>query len=136
MKESDWDAVLNFTKSEWVKDPDRVVLELVFTVDDIRTMADVPVYIIEAFATSGHADGSYHYLSLACDFYFEMGKLTPLEQFIIISSFKNIGGIGYYPVHYHKNWHIDLRFGSSRLYWVYDGDYRYGWKELSKALVA
>lgn len=129
-----WDKVKHFEKKEWGDSPEKNVPVLVYILDDIRNIAGVPVYIIEAFATKGHAEYSYHYTGLACDFYFKMGTITPIEQFLVISQFKDIGGIGYYPVHYHKNWHIDLRFTNQKLYWVYDGKYHYGWKDLARAL--
>lgn len=134
MKDSDWDKVRNFEKKEWGAMPERNAPGLVYALDEIRNAAGVAVYIIDAFATNGHAEYSYHYTGLACDFYFEMDSLTPIEQFLIISQFKIIGAIGWYPVHYHKNWHIDLRFGDRRTYWLYDGTYHYGWRDLASGL--
>lgn len=137
MKPELWSKVDNFKKSEWVQDPDRVPSELVFPIDKLRSATGVPIWILEAYAESGHAEYSYHYIGLAVDFYFEPGKLSPLEQFLYISMIPEFGGIGFYPNESGVcSWHVDLRTDSPRVVWFRDfsGNYIYNPLSFMEAL--
>jgi hypothetical protein len=63
-----------------------------------------------------------------------MGVL-PMEQFAILSSFRRIGGLGWYPKWITPGWHVDLRLGDERLCWVRNakGTF-YGCQDLVRAL--
>ncbi len=131
MRPNDWKKIKHFGKSEWVDFPDKVARELAFTLDEVRGIAGCPIFILQCGAYEGHSDYSYHYISLAVDFYFQPDKLTAIEQFIILSSFPQIGAIGYYPFS-GSFWHIDLRFAKPRVLWYRDENrsYHYGFKNL------
>ncbi len=126
MKPSDWNKVENFARSEWQTDPSKAPKELVFPMDRLRSVSDVPIFILECFATSGHAEYSYHYIALAVDFYFKPGFLSPLEQFCFISLFSEFGGIGFYPNSDRTcSWHVDLRVSSPKVVWFGDENRNY-----------
>lgn len=135
MRPSDWKNVKNFRKPEWAQFPDKVSKELVFTMDAVRDLAGCKVFILECGASEGHADYSYHYISLAVDFVFEKDMLSALEQFIILSSFPQFGAIGYYPFS-GPYWHVDLRNAKLRVLWYRDEDknYHYGFESMRLGL--
>lgn len=116
-----WDKLRYFTKEEFKKDPNRVSKKLVLLMDDIRhQMAKISknsrCIIHEAWASTGHAPKSYHYTGLAIDCHFT--GLDILTQWGILSSCKEIGGLGYYPDWNNPGWHIDLRPTLYRLTWI------------------
>lgn len=133
-----WKKVKHFLPQEWKKDPDKVAPELVYVTDAIRGETikyrppkGVMMIIHVAWDFSGHSSKSYHYTGLAVDFHFkdyqEMKHFTYWEQFILLSSFRELGGIGFYPDWKHPGWHIDLRNRNPRLLWSrINGKYRYG----------
>lgn len=133
MRPVDWKRIRHFTSDEWKQKPDKVSRHLVFTLDEVREFANCKIFIIEAYAELGHADYSYHHIGLAVDFFFE--KLDPLRQFILLSSFPQIGAIGYYPYD-GGSWHVDLRFSEVRKLWFRDsqGNYHYGYSSLALQL--
>ena len=138
--EQDWQKVYpEFKKSEWLNYPDLVSRELVLTLYDIRIQANVPVFIHEACAMQGHSAKSRHYpdpdngrpLADAVDFHFS-GNISFAEQFNLITSHQNIGGIGFYPFWRLggspcPGWHIDgrPRKDGQPLFWVRDHERTY-----------
>ncbi len=136
MKPQDWNKVENFAPSEWQTDPDKAPKELVFPMDQLRNVAGVPIYIHVCFATSGHADYSYHYIGLAVDFHFEPGKLSPLKQFLLINLFPQFRGIGFYPFSKNGFWHVDIRTDVPKVLWVRNknGEYKYDYDSFLKEL--
>ncbi|NCC25400.1 MAG: hypothetical protein EOM25_09450 [Deltaproteobacteria bacterium] len=136
----DWSAIRHFERSEWGPKPEWVAWELIETLDAVRTEADVPVNIIGSWAESGHSEKSFHYTGMAVDIWFGRGpndeRLSPLEQFALLSSRLILGGIGWYPDWRPvPGWHVDLRNRDPRLLWVrLGGVYHYGWADLIRAL--
>lgn len=130
-----WKKVKNFEKSEWQQNPEKVPKELVFPLDQLRTVAGIPIHILECFATDGHADYSYHYLGLAVDFYFEPDQISALKQFLLISLFPVFRGIGFYPFN-GPFWHVDIRTDIPKLLWIRDknGNYKYDYNNFCSAL--
>ncbi|MDY7000958.1 MAG: hypothetical protein SVS15_04150 [Thermodesulfobacteriota bacterium] len=151
MEKTDWSRVYPvFKREEWRHDPDKVLPDLVYLCHDIRLEACVPFVIHEAWCSWGHREGSRHFSDLlegrvcadAVDFHFGVNKLadppkqlTFKQQFHILNSRPQIGGIGFYPrwkLHKQKRpgWHIDFRFRSPGrpLYWLKDiGGYTYSY---------
>ncbi len=131
-----WDEIVHFRREEWGQDPDRVAPRLVSLLDAVRQTAGVPVIIHTAWSASGHAAQSYHYKGEAVDFRFG-GALSPVDAFTILAAFP-FGGVGFYPEWSPQpGWHVDLRPGPRRLFWVGTaGRYRYGPQALAQALAA
>lgn len=125
MRPSAWNQIMWFSEAEFEPYPHKVAKELVMTLDQVRSLKGSRITLLEAYAEDGHADYSYHYIGLAADIYFQTPN--PLLDFTILSSFRSIGAIGFYPFN-GPFWHIDLRFESPRTLWVRDksGDYLYG----------
>ncbi len=120
-----WDTIKHFSEDEFTEDPSKVSHKLVLLMDSLREKAGVGIVIHEAWASSGHAPKSYHYSGLAVDFHFT--GLDPLTQWGILSSCREIGGLGYYPDWNHPGWHIDLRPSAYRLTWLaHKHNYTYG----------
>jgi uncharacterized protein YcbK (DUF882 family) len=120
-----WDSLRYFQKAEFKEDPRRVDKRLVLLMDSIRHKAGVPIVIHEAWASSGHAPKSYHYTGQAVDFHF-IG-LDYWTQWGILSSCREIGGLGFYPDWNNPGWHLDLRPNTFRLTWLcHRHNYTYG----------
>jgi len=136
VRPKDWQQVENFAPEEWQQDPYQVPKELVLPVDNLRDTSGIPIFIIEAFATSGHADYSYHYMSLAVDLYFKPGVLTPLQQYLYISLFPEFRGIGFYPNGNNAcSWHLDIRNDIPKSLWTKaGGGYFYSYMDFLEAL--
>lgn len=131
----DWSDVSNFTREEWGSEPNRVAWELILLADRIRDEAGVPFNILNSWAQDGHSEKSFHYTGQAVDFYFG-GNLLPFEQFALLSSYPEVGGLGWYPGWKPKpGWHIDIRRQSPRIMWTrIGGVYHYGWADLARSL--
>ena len=124
-----WTSVKHFTQKEFGPDHTKVAPELVRLLDDIRTLAEVPVLIHCSWSLAGHSAKSYHYTGQACDFHF--GGLSYKTQYFLLREFREIGGLGFYPQWNTPGWHVDVRPGF--LQWVQrDGKYLYGWKNMVK----
>jgi len=132
----DWDKIRHFDPEEWGKDPHRVAPALVYTLDEIRHQAGVKIIIHVAWDDGGHSQKSYHYTGLAVDWHFDDPDFPILEQFALISSFPDIGGIGFYPGWKpYPGWHTDLRVVVPRLLWTRrGGKYFYGSREIVRAM--
>jgi hypothetical protein len=128
----DWSAIRHFVPEEW-GEWRKLDWGLVVLLDQIREEAGCQIVIHEAWAASGHSPKSYHYTGQAVDFSFR--GLSGPEQYCLLSGFRRIGGIGYYPRWIHPGWHVDLRNGLGRLQWVHsEAGYRYGYRAMAKAL--
>lgn len=112
----DWSNVGHFTQKEWGNHSELVDPQLIFLLDAIRHEYGKPCIIHCAWASSGHSTKSYHYLGKAVDFHFEDNDYA--KQFELISSFPEVGAIGFYGpgVWAHPGFHIDIR--PVRLYWT------------------
>ena len=134
-----WGKVKFFRKKEFKKDPDKVVPTLVFLMDKIRQASGWPIIIHVAWDDSGHSPHSYHYKGMAVDFHWkaDLQKFSYIEQFALLSQFRQIGAIGFYPFWSHPGWHIDVRSGDQRILWYRDQKekYHYGLDELLKVLL-
>lgn len=120
-----WTPLRYFQEDEFMPGASKSSKEIRFLIDDIRQALGVPVSINCCWAAKGHALKSYHYTGQAIDFH-----LTGLDfktQYGIISSFRAIGGLGFYPTWNNPGWHIDTRPGAQRLEWLcINGIYTYG----------
>lgn len=134
----DWTQIKYFRPEEWQKDPERVSPTLVKVLDEIRRVSLFPIVIHVAWDWAGHSPKSFHYSGLAVDFHWAVDpkEFSYGEQFMLLSSFRELGGIGFYPYWNNPGWHVDLRDRNPRLLWYRDenGNYVYGYKEIIKAL--
>ena len=126
---TNWNEIKHFRREEFKKDPDKISPQLVKLMDGIREVSGFPIVIHVAWDDSGHAPNSYHYKGLAVDFHWvaSLDRFPYLEQFLLLSQFREIGGIGFYPHWNHPGWHIDLRPSTYRMLWFRDakGKYHY-----------
>jgi len=122
-----WSHVKYFKRDEWKKNPDKVSAKLIYTLDLIRETSGWPIIVHVAWDDSGHSPHSLHYHGMAVDFHFQtdLKKFPFIDQFNVISLFRGIGGIGFYPYWNHPGWHIDLRDGEQRLIWYRDKKGKY-----------
>jgi hypothetical protein len=121
-----WDKLRYFKKHEFRKNPDKAHPNTVLLCDDIRhtmtnlspTPADVRMVIHVAWDDNGHAPNSYHYKdkALAVDFHIA-GVPLPM-QYAILTSFRRIGALGFYPWWHSPGWHLDLRPNDRRIEWL------------------
>ncbi len=130
-----------FKKSEFVKDPDKLHPDIMPLMDDLRHLAETPIYIHVAWntaSTNGHSKNSYHYKGMAVDFHFKQGILSPVEQFACIRSLPEFHGIGFYPWWNSPGWHVDIRQNPTLLCWISHGPatYCYGVETLLRYLLA
>jgi len=131
----DWGRVQHFIPEEFGDHAKQVNPELVYTVEAIRQLSGTPVNIHLPIDGPAHAENSWHHKLLALDFHFGKG-LSHFSEFTILSSFSQIGGIGFYPEWSPRpGWHIDLRPYKIRSLWFrVGGDYYYGWEQLARVL--
>ena len=140
-----WEQVKHFSPTEWRKDWTKVDPNLILTLDKIRDVVGqlypgTKILIHVAWEDSGHSPKSYHYTGLAVDFHFDVPKnvdFNYLKQFMLLNSFREFGGIGFYPHWNHPGWHVDLRDRKPALYWFRDkdGKYHYGLDAIYLSLV-
>lgn len=130
---TDWSRVRHFTPGQFRTDPEKVLPDLVYVLDDVRETAGVPVFVHVAFDPSGHSPQSRHYvdpprrpLADAVDFHFGPGA-SFARQLEIIMAQPRIGGVGFYPWWTWKGqvapgWHVDLHFRQPGrvTFWVRD----------------
>lgn len=124
MTEESWKAI-EFFKPKEFGDWRNVAERLIFLCDKIRAVAGKPMHIRSAYATDGHTKNSYHYRGMAVDFYIE--GLHVVDQFLLVSKFPDIGGIGLY------DWGIHIDIGQPGRRWGRNknGDYvALDWKYL------
>ncbi len=141
MTDKQWKQLNHFEKWEWVKDPDKVSRLLAFSTDGIRDRLGRACYIHVCWDNSGHSDNSYHYTGQAVDLHFSPPEdpnvvNSHLEEFAVIMSFKEIGGVGFYPEWGPRpGWHIDTRNRDVKLLWTrVGGKYYYGIDTILKYL--
>jgi hypothetical protein len=138
-----WQIVVDhFIPSEFGPRPDIVSPILVMGMDRLRKLARCKIYILTAWASDGHSDGSFHYSGLAVDCRFDQGQLTFLGQLFLILNIPQFNGIGFYP-HWGggPGWHIDIRPKTpheDKVFWYRsNGQYRYGfWNMLTQVKTA
>lgn len=134
-----WKGVKHFSRDEWKDDPSKAAPELVLLMDKIRGFAGQPIIIHVCWAKDGHSEKSYHYTGAAVDFHFESGTepISYWREFVMLSRFRDLGGIGFYP-HWEPRpgWHVDIRNAFRRRYWVRkkNGEYRYDDEAIVKHL--
>lgn len=125
-----WKKVVNFSKKEWTKEPDKVSSALVFEVDKLTTYAkeqfvNSVCLIHVAYDNEGHVTGSQHYMGNAVDLHFAGVPL--ISQFLLALQF-GFSGIGVYPYWKHPGLHLEIEdFMPERrkLWWrTEDGEYR------------
>ncbi|RLB06429.1 MAG: hypothetical protein DRG83_00170 [Deltaproteobacteria bacterium] len=111
----DWNQIRHFRQDEWGRwefvDP-----RLIYMMDQLREEIGAPIIIHEAYATSGHAKNSYHYIGKAVDFHIKTKKSFRTQLAVIM----RIGftGIGFYPWWEHPGWHVDIRPAFKTQLWV------------------
>lgn len=102
--------VHNFEKNEWKNEPDRVLPELVLTVDALtahmkmlypQTFCNIHV----AYESSEHREDSKHYEGRAVDLHFQ--GIPLFFQFTIANQFK-FTGIGVYPHWRNPGLHLEI----------------------------
>jgi len=126
--DGDWTAIKHFKPADFGYDTILQGLEwrVVVLLDAIQRAMPAPVRVLTTYTTFGHAANSYHYQGLAADFQLT-SPVQPFEQFVVLSSFREIGGLGWYPEWNTPGWHIDLRENSRQVRWVRSADhYHYG----------
>lgn len=111
-----WTELRYFSRQEFMPGADKSAKALRFLIDDIRHALGKPVILHCVWAPAGHAPKSYHYTGQAVDFHIQ--GLDLREQYGILSSFREIGGLGFYPEWNNPGWHADIRAGGKRLEWL------------------
>jgi len=108
MTDKDWENNWhpNFTRQENWGDPNKIYRELVIRLQTTRSMSGKPTRINCAFATTGHARNSKHYLGQAADIVI-MGLPLSLQFFYAIRA--GFRGIGVYPYWNTPGLHVDVR---------------------------
>lgn len=108
---TDWTLVKHFKREEWIKDPDRVLPDLVYLLDEVRDAAGVPIVIHVAWDDRGHEPDSSHYTEardLATGVDFHIVGLPLLDQWLLAERFP-FSGLGLYPFWQSPGLHGDLR---------------------------
>jgi len=105
MTEDQWAGMYSFfTPRECGDEMNYVFMQKILL---LRLVIDVSMNIIDGFATSGHADDSYHYRGRALDFWC---KLSPRKVMRQIDRLGLFSALGIYWWGYHKPfYHIDDR---------------------------
>ena len=108
---TDWTRVKHFKRIEWVKDPDLALPDLVYIMDEMRSVAGAPFIIHVCFDDSGHEPNSAHFatkrdFAYAVDFHIHGWSL--MDQWLFIEKWP-IMGLGIYPFWKNPGLHIDLR---------------------------
>ena len=108
-----WSIVRHFRREEWAKQPDSVLPDLVYLLDEVREDADAPILIHVAADDTGHVENSGHYpttatetLAVAVDFHIVGWSL--LDQWLFAERYP-FHGLGLYPHWGHPGLHADLR---------------------------
>ena len=112
MTPSEWAQIEYFTPIECGTE---MKYEFMRRADMLRCDIGFPMFVLDGYATSGHADDSYHYKGEAIDFW---SPADPRRVWREINRF-GFGGAGTYYWGYHKPfYHVDDR--PSHLYqrWV------------------
>ncbi len=111
----DWSLVRHFQPREWGGDPSLVDPDIVYRLDRARHLLGRPCMIHAAYAVSGHAPRSYHYLGRAVDFHFGPGATMAEELEALLAA--GFIGIGCYPGWAPRpGWHADNR--PRPLFWM------------------
>lgn len=99
-------------------DPARVARELPELLEQLADVSKHEVYVIKAW-TSNEQD-PYHCAGIAADFRFVDCQLPIGVQFELLSSFREIGGLGLVQRELGAlyEWHVDLRTGRRREHWT------------------
>lgn len=124
-----WYNLDYFDKDENWGDSDKIDHLLLFALDGLRDYLKTPITILNAFAVTGHSDGSQHYKGKACDF--TVPDLEYMNTFYAIMKYLNntkvgnrvladIVGFGIYPQN--NFFHLDVRGYKSRWGRI-DGEY-------------
>jgi uncharacterized protein YcbK (DUF882 family) len=126
MRNASWKTLNYFTKKEFRKDPNKVHPEIPHLCDAIRERctivvpapADVKMILHVVWDDTGHSSKSYHYKekAMAVDFHI-VGVPLPL-QYTILTSFRQIGALGFYPWWNNPGWHMDIRRNDRRIEWL------------------
>lgn len=110
---TDWTKVKNFKREEWITDPDKVIPELIYLMDELRDFIGKPCVIHVAWEDGGHSSTSKHYTGNAVDFHFR--NIDPLDCYDMIEKFiaskpeySNNYGIGLYPYWNRIGFHLDI----------------------------
>ena len=106
-----WDKIRHLPREEWKDDPDKVLPDLVYLLEEVRVDSDVPVVIHVAYEKGGHVQDSSHY-AVATEFAsgvdFHMVGLSLLDQWLFVERYP-FNGIGIYPFWNQPGLHADLR---------------------------
>lgn len=106
----DWKLVKNFEKKEWIRNPDNILPELVYMVDElasyIKSCYTSTFCIIHvAWDDTGHEQDSRHYEGRAVDLHF--AGLPLFFQFNLAQQFA-FTGIGVYPFWRNPGLHLEI----------------------------
>lgn len=141
---TEWSKVRHFKRMEWQKNPEKVLPDVVYLMDEMRAAAGVPIVIHVAWDTAGHEPDSTHYTTfreyaLGVDYHFAGWSL--LDQWLFAERFPWLG-IGVYPYWNHPGLHSDLNRrrpehpNLGRRWWRnMQGEYRALDKELLRTLL-
>jgi len=119
-----WTPLRYFQEDEFMPGAEKSSKEIRFLIDDIRQAStdiakdkkDVSCIIHCCWAAKGHSAKSYHYTGQAIDFHITGVPL--ILQYTILTSFRGIGALGFYPYWHHPGWHLDIRPNDRRLEWL------------------
>ncbi len=122
MRPEEWKRIKNFSPEEKWGDPDQMDLGHMLMLDSLRKLAGKAVIVHGAFATSGHSDGSYHYIGLATDLHIKGANL--LDQYLLAEEI-GFNGLGVYPHWNIPGLHCDSRPDPLRSRWWRRKDGKY-----------
>jgi hypothetical protein len=94
---------VRYFKREEFGDPDKIVDELVFALDDLREWLGKPIHIHCAWEDRP----GYHGTGEAADIHIE--GLSLIDQWIAVERFSQFNGIGLYPHWNNPGLHVDVR---------------------------
>lgn len=128
--EAVWSSLKHFTREENWGNPDMMDPHFLMGLDDYRDEVGKPCQLTcPAFARTGHACQSYHYLGMAADLRFvdpETWRPLSLEEHIIIALRSPFGGVGIYTWSHDPFIHFDDRpIGKDRKIWVSEKEGEY-----------
>lgn len=107
MANIDWTKIKYFKPTENWGDVNKVLPELVKTLDEFRAYVGKPIILHCAYDPNGHTSNSQHYLGRAVDIHIK--GMNWRDQYYYAVKFGRWTGIGVYPDWNNPGLHCDIR---------------------------
>lgn len=108
MAKIDWSRVKYFSPDENWGDPEKMIPELIYTLDAFRKYLGRAINVNCGWSTKGHSSKSQHYIGRAADISFGSSSVDLLPIYLAAERF-GFNGLGLYPDWYHPGLHLDVR---------------------------